>query len=81
MAQLDRTESAEFLSDDDIALVTATEAGDRLGVDPALVRQWKRRELLQVQSWKGNQPLFSLREVVELEHYLRTTGRGFRRDA
>ena len=81
MAQLERTSAAEFLSDDDVALVTAAEAADRLGIERATVSKWKSRELLQVHGWAGRSPLFSLREVWELEHVLRTAGRGLRRGA
>lgn len=81
MAQLELSPAAMFLSDDDLALVTAAEAGRQLGIDRGTISQWKARELLTVQAWRGRQPLFSLREVVELEHFVRTAGRGFRRGA
>lgn len=75
MAQLERTETAEFLSDDDLALVTAPEAQDRIGLKASTIRSWKKREWLQVQAWTpAGEPLFSLRELVEFEYLLRTYG-------
>lgn len=65
-----------ILSDDDVALVTATEGARRLGMSAATIRCWKRREWLQVHDWtQRGAPLFSLRELWDLEHALRLYGR------
>lgn len=82
MAQLERTAAAEFLSDEDLALVTAPEGAGRLGLSASTIRSWKRREWLQVQAWTAaGEPLFSYRELVEFEYLLRTTGRARPLDA
>jgi hypothetical protein len=67
------------LDEDHVALVTSGEGAERLGVRPDRIRDWKRRQLVQVWDWTSDgRPLFSLAELWDVEHATRT-GQGARR--
>ena len=63
------------LSVDDVALVTVAEAAARLGVEPATIRQWKRRYQVRSTTERG-MLLLSLSDLWDIERDTRTKGRG-----
>lgn len=75
------TDQPRRLTYDDEALLTASEAADRMhGVTVDNVYDWKRRGLLHPQNWDARgRPLYSLRDVWDVEHATRQ-GQGSRRE-